>query len=146
MNRPFFGSDVFQELERLQNHLFGLRDGFPNSLRAARFGAFPAVNVGTTDDSIEIVAFLPGMNKDDIEVTIDKGLLTISGQRQRLETEAKKETRVYAQERFVGSFRRAIELPRGADPTRVGARYENGCLTISVGKKETSKPRAIAVA
>lgn len=55
------------------------------------------------------------------------------------------EVRLYAQERFVGTFRRVVELPQGADPDKVQARYSNGCLSISVGKREASKPRAIAV-
>jgi HSP20 family protein len=54
-------------------------------------------------------------------------------------------TRRYAQGRFGGAFRRVIELPQQADPDKVQARYVDGCLMISVGKRETSKPRAIAV-
>ena len=53
--------------------------------------------------------------------------------------------RTYAQERFTGTFRRVIELPQTADPDKVQARYENGCLTITIGKRESSKPRAISV-
>jgi HSP20 family molecular chaperone IbpA len=79
-------------------------------------------------------------------LTIDNGVLTISGERRRPERDASKEIRTYAQERFVGHFRRAVELPQGVDPTQASARYENGCLSISIGKHEASKPRAIAVA
>jgi HSP20 family protein len=145
MDRNFPGSDIFEELERLQQ-LFGLGGGLPASLRASRFGAFPSINVGTTDDTVEIFAFVPGLKKEDIEVTIDNGVLTISGERRRPERDTSQEIRTYAQERFVGHFRRAVELPQGADPTQASARYENGCLSISIGKHEASKPRAIAVA
>lgn len=55
------------------------------------------------------------------------------------------DTRVYADERFTGAFRRVIELPQDVDPDKVNARYVNGCLTISVGKSEASKPRQITV-
>jgi HSP20 family protein len=146
MNRYFPGSDVFQELERIQQQLFGSSDGLPANLRAARYGAFPSINVGTTDDSIEVVAFIPGMRKEEIEVTIDNGILSISGERHRPQRSSSNEIRAYAQERFAGSFRRTVELPRGADPLQAQARYEKGCLTISVGKQEASKPRAISVA
>jgi HSP20 family protein len=55
------------------------------------------------------------------------------------------DTRTYAQERFAGIFRRAIELPQNADPDKVQARYTNGCLSTTVGRRESSKPRAITV-
>jgi HSP20 family protein len=107
------------------------------------------VNIGTTDDSIEIVAFVPGLELAELDVSIDKGLLTISGERKAAQTGSDDKTRddprTYAQERFSGSFRRVIELPQNADPDRVQARYTNGCLSISVGKREASKPRAITV-
>jgi len=78
-------------------------------------------------------------------VSIDKGLLTISGERKPAQQDVGGDTRVYAQERFTGTFRRVIELPETADPDKVQARYENGCLSITVGKRESSKPRAIAI-
>ncbi|CAG9187728.1 hypothetical protein LMG23994_07174 [Cupriavidus pinatubonensis] len=77
--------------------------------------------------------------------TIDRGLLTISGERRSVWSNDMPESRRYAQERFVGAFRRVIELPEGADPDKVQARYANGCLSVSVGKREASKPRAITV-
>jgi HSP20 family protein len=55
------GIDLFGELDRLQQQMAGLFGGFPSSIRSGRFGAFPQVNIGTTDDSIEIVAFAPGI-------------------------------------------------------------------------------------
>jgi HSP20 family protein len=146
MIRYFPGSDIFQELERIQQQLFGPVEGLPASLRAARYGAFPPVNVGTTDDSVEIVAFIPGMKKEDVEVTIDNGVLSIKGQRSRPQRSSSSEIRAYAQERFTGSFQRSIELPRGVDPLQAQAHYEKGCLSISIGKQEASKPRAISVA
>ncbi|TCG02977.1 heat-shock protein Hsp20, partial [Paraburkholderia steynii] len=96
--------------------------------------------------SIEIVAFAPGVDPKNLDVSIDKGLLTISGERGTAQPEAAGEdTRTYAQERFFGAFRRVIELPQHADPDKVTAQYINGCLTVSIGKRETSKPRAITV-
>lgn len=78
-------------------------------------------------------------------MSIDKGLLTISGEREAAYHGCDPEARLYAQERFAGAFRRVIELPQGADPDKVQARYANGCLSIRVGKRESSKPRAIAI-
>lgn len=99
----------------------------------------------SSTNSTEIVAFAPGLQPDKFEVSIDKGLLTISGEREAAQAPDDPEFRVYAQERFTGTFRRVVELPQSADPDKVQARYANGCLSISIGKREASKPRAITV-
>ncbi|AOK31900.1 heat-shock protein Hsp20 [Burkholderia singularis] len=144
MSDLYSGTGLFRELDRLQRQMEGLFGPFPSSIRASRFGTFPAINIGATDDSIEIVAFVPGVDAAALDVSIDKGLLTISGERKPVQT-GEEETRAYAQERFTGTFRRVIELPQTADPDKVDARYENGCLSIRVGKRESSKPRAITI-
>ncbi|MDR6498295.1 Hsp20/alpha crystallin family protein [Burkholderia sp. DN3021] len=145
MSDLYFGTDLFSEFDRLQQQMAQLFGGFPSSIRAGRLGAFPQINIGATDESIEIVAFAPGVDAAALDVSIDKGLLTISGERKSTQPDTGSETRTYAQERFVGIFRRVIELPDTADPDKVQARYENGCLSISVGRRESSKPRAITV-
>lgn len=149
MSDLYFGTDLFNDFDRLQRQMMSLVGGFPSSIRASRFGTFPQINIGATDDSIEIVAFVPGVDASQLDVSIDKGLLTISGERKpvqtQTQTQASDEARVYAQERFTGSFRRVVELPQSADPDKVEARYENGCLIISVGKREASKPRVVTV-
>jgi HSP20 family protein len=145
MSDLYSGTDLFSEFDRLQRQMAGLFNTFPSSLRASRLGAFPAVNIGATDDSIEIVAFAPGIDAAGLDVSIDKGVLSISGERKPSGQDVSDETRVYAQERFTGAFRRVIELPQTADPDKVQARYENGCLMITVGRRESSKPRAISV-
>ncbi|KUZ94938.1 Hsp20/alpha crystallin family protein [Burkholderia ubonensis] len=145
MSDLYFGTDLLSEFDRLQQQMAQLFGGFPSSIRAGRLGAFPQINIGATDESIEIVAFAPGINATELDVSIDKGLLTISGERKSTQPDTGSDTRTYVQERFVGTFRRVIELPDTADPDKVQARYENGCLSISVGKRESSKPRAIAI-
>jgi HSP20 family protein len=149
MSDLFSGTDLFSEFDRLQRQMDSLFGGFPSSIRSGRFGAFPQINIGTTEDSIEIVAFAPGLKLADLDVSIDKGLLTISGERKPAQggndDRTRDDARTYAQERFAGSFRRVIELPQNADPDKVQARYINGCLSISVGKREATKPRVITV-
>lgn len=145
MNDLFSGTNLFNEIDRLPQQMASLFGNLPASLRASRFGAFPAVNIGSTDDSIEIIAFAPGLNPAQIDVSIDNGLLTISGERQRMRPDHADDTRTYTQERFAGTFRRIIELQQYADPDKVQARYANGCLHVSIGKLEASKPRAITV-
>src|SRR5690554_3312061 len=146
MSNSYFQSDLLSEFDRLHQQVASLFGGFPYSVRSDRYGAFPQLNVGSTDDTVEIVAFVPGVQADQLNVSIDKGVLTISGERAPAFGEDEgDESRRYRQERFTGAFRRIIELPAAADPDKVSARYVNGCLTISVGKAEASKPRAITV-
>lgn len=131
-------------IHRLRRQISSLLGGFPTSIRAGLLGAFPSVNIGITDDTIEIVAFAPDIHPAELEVAIDRGLLTISGERERAPA-PRDGLRTYTQERVFGSFRRVLELPQTADPDAVDARYSNGCLTVSVGKRDASKPRAIAI-
>lgn len=145
MSDVYFGTDLFSELDRLQRQMSSLFGGTPSSLRSSRSGTFPPINVGTTDESVEIVAFAPGLDPAKLDVTVDKGLLSIAGERTAEQSQPPEGARQYARERFTGTFRRVIELPQHADPNNVRARYVDGCLIITVGKREASKPRAITV-
>lgn len=138
------GSDLFREFDRLQRHMSTLAGGFPTSLRSSQ-SYFPPLNIGATDDAIEIVVFAPGLAASQFDVSIDKGVLTIAGERKRPEAATREETRSYARERFMGPFRRVIELPSNVNPDDVQAKYADGCLSIRIGKHESSKPRSIAV-
>lgn len=138
------GSDLFREFDRLQRQMSTLAGGFPASLRSNQ-SYFPPVNIGATDDAIEIVVFAPGFSPSQFELSIDKGLLTIAGERKRPEAAMGEGARSYARERFMGAFRRVIELPPNANPDDVQAKYTDGCLMIRVGKHESSKPRSITV-
>lgn len=135
------------DLERFQQQLERILPRFQSasSIRATSGGEFPAVNIGSTPDTIEIVAFAPGIDAKSVELSIDKGLLILVGVRSNSVPEGDGRISVYAQERFVGPFRRVISLPEDADPARVTANYRDGFLRISVGKRESSKPRRIEV-
>jgi HSP20 family molecular chaperone IbpA len=67
MSDPYSGTDLFGEFDRLQQQIAGLFGSLPSSVRSGRFGAFPQVNIGTTDDSIEIVAFASGINPAELD-------------------------------------------------------------------------------
>jgi HSP20 family protein len=145
MNDLYFGTDLFSEFDRIQRQLDELFGGIPSSIRSVRRGTFPQVDIGVTDDTVEIVAFAPGMNPAELDVSIDKGLLTISGERKPATPDGDSDRKVYAQERFAGTFKRVIELPQNANPDKVQARYVDGCLCVTVGKQESSKSRSITV-
>ena len=142
-----FPGDLFNEYDSLQRQveqLMGLRS-WPSSIRAADRGAFPAINMGTTADALEIYAFTPGIDRSQLEVSIDKGLLTIAGQRDTALPDETEKVNVYARERFVGAFKRVVSLPDDLDTARVDATYRDGILRISIPKAEASKPRRVEV-
>lgn len=142
-----FPGDLFAEFEGLQRQLdqvFGLRN-WPSSIRAAGRGAFPAINMGTTPEAVEIYAFAPGLDPAKIDVNVDKGLLTIAGERANDRPSPQEKLPVYADERFAGAFRRVVSLPEDADASRVEASYRNGVLKIAIPKREASKPKRVEV-
>ena len=145
--------DWFADFEQLQDRideLLGGRAGTSSIRAVGRAGAFPALNVGSSPDAIEIYAFAPGIDPKSIDVSVEKGLLAISGERQAQEDKAasgkaSEERTAYANERFTGRFHRVVALSEDADPARVEATYRNGVLKIVVPKRESSKPRQIQV-
>jgi HSP20 family protein len=142
-----YPGDVFADFDDLHRHLdrlLGTRNT-NSSIRAVQRGTFPAVNVGATAETVEIFAFAPGIDPSKLDVTIDKGLLTISGERKNRAPEAGAKVNVYARERAEGTFRRVVTLPEDADPDRVSASYRDGVLRIQVQKREASRPRRIEV-
>ena len=143
MYRTLFGRDVFAELDQLQRELQTAFDISPNIRGLAR-GGFPAVNVGSTARSVEIYAFAPGLDPVFIDVQLEKGVLTIAGERPPALPKDEKAT-VHIDERFSGRFRRVISLPDDVDSSGVTAQYRNGLLHVSVRRKEASQPRRIAV-
>lgn len=146
-----FPGSVFGEFERLRRELddvFG-SPAAPSNIRSVAPGAFPAINVGNTPSSVEIYAFAPGLDSSKIDVTIDRGVLTLSGERPSLlpspqEARERKLT-VYSRERVAGNFKRAISLPEDADPAHVNASYHDGVLHISVARRESAQPRRISI-
>lgn len=142
-----FPGDLFADFEGLQrqiDQLFGSRS-WPSSIRAAGRGAFPAINMGVSEDAVEIYAFAPGLDPAKVEVSVDKGLLTIAGERPAGLPQESEKVSIYANDRFAGAFRRVISLPEDVDPARVEATYSHGVLKIVVAKRETSKPRRVEI-
>lgn len=138
--RSLFPRDLFAEFERLQRELdqaFGLP-----SIRGVTRG-YPAMNVGTTPRSIEIYAFAPGIDPASIDVQIEQGVLTISGERKP--EPVPEGATVHIDERFAGRFRRVVSLPDDVDPNAVSATYRDGVLHVSVARREAAQPRRITI-
>jgi HSP20 family protein len=142
MYRSLFPRDVFAELDRLQREMQQAFDLSP-SIRGVARGGFPAMNVGSTSKSVEIYAFAPGIDPASLDVQIEKGVLTIAGERHVEEMPEK--AVMHIDERFAGRFRRVATLPDDIDPNAVEARYRNGMLHISIARKEAAQPRRITV-
>ena len=143
MFRP--SADLFAELNRMQSLLDQAFPAGGSSIRSGARAGFPVLNVGTTPTAIEIQALAPGLDLDKLEITVDRGLLVIAGERKSALPPAAERTSVYANERFTGPFRRVVSLPEEADASRVDATYRDGLLRISVAKRESSLPRRIEV-
>jgi HSP20 family protein len=142
-----FPNDLFSEFERMQremDRLFGTWS-LPTSIRAVARGAFPAVNIGTSPKSVEVYAFAPGIDPAKLEVSVDRGLLTISGERTSDLPEESDKVSVYADERFAGSFKRVVSLPEDVDPAGIEARYRDGVLRVSIPRRESALPKRIEV-
>lgn len=143
-----FPGSLFGEFDRLRRELDDVF-GRPSSIRSAAPGAFPAINIGQTPGSFEVWAFAPGLDASKIDVTIDRGVLTLAGERaSALPSEQQARERkltVYSQERPYGSFKRAISLPDDVDPTRVDASYRDGVLQVRIARRESAQPRRITV-
>jgi len=138
--------DPFREFAAMQdrmNRLFGnvyLRD----EDTALRGSWVPAVDIYETENHDLVVrAELPGLNREDIEVSVENSTLVLKGDK-KLDTEVKEENyrRV---ERSYGSFHRSFTLPNTVDAGRISAEFKNGVLTVKLPFREEARPRTITV-
>ena len=145
MYQSLFPRDVFAELERLQREMREAFDLSPN-IRGLGRGGFPALNVGGTPQSVEIFAFAPGLDPATVTVDLDRGVLTIAGERpSNLPAEKDDKATVHIGERFSGRFRRGFGLSDDIDPEGVSASYRDGLLHITAKRRDSAQPRRIRV-
>jgi HSP20 family protein len=144
MELSFFPRDVLSELDRLQRQV-QQASAFSPSIRGFARGGFPAVNVGSTAESVEVYAFAPGLEPASIEVNLERGVLSLSGERRIEPPPGDAKATVHIKERFAGRFHRVITLSDDLEPDGVDAKYRDGVLQISLKRSDASKPRRIAV-
>lgn len=138
---PSFGrlSDLRDEIDRLFESPLTELTRTSNLLS----GWTPALDVYEDKDNYTVKAELPGMKKEEIEVSLHEGSLSISGERK---SESKHEdAEVYRAERFFGRFQRTVSLPSAVAADKVKAAYKDGVLTITLPKTEEAKPKHIDV-
>ncbi len=144
MYRSMFPRDIFAEMDRLQREIQQAFDMEP-SIRGIGRGGFPALNVGSTPQSVELYAFIPGLDPEKIEVNLERGVLTIAGERNDNLSSKETKATVHINERFAGRFKRVLSLPEDVNPDSVSAQYRDGVLHISVKRNEAMQPRRISV-
>jgi HSP20 family protein len=144
LHRSLFSRDIFSEMDRLQRELQQAFEVGP-SIRGIGRGGFPALNIGSTPQSVELYAFVPGLDPASIEVNLERGVLTIAGERVDGLSSQEQKANVHINERFAGKFRRVVSLPDDVNPDGVSAKYREGVLHISVKRREEVQPRRISV-
>lgn len=140
--------DPFRELHSMHNRLANFfdrpslrRDDKTEWIGESEWS--PMVDVSEDDQRYTVKVELPEMKREDIKVSLENGVLSISGERKfEKEENGKKYHRV---ERAYGSFVRSFMLPDDADAAQVDAQYRDGVLAVNIGKSEQAKPRAIDV-
>jgi len=133
-----------QEMDQLFNQWFNLptlwsRNGLESATRE-----FPlALDVMETENDYTVKASIPGLNPDDVEVTLTNNVLTIRGEVKR--EEELEHRQIHLQERLYGHFVRSLTFPAPVQDDQIQASYENGVLTLHVPKSEQAKPKRITV-
>jgi len=138
--------DFFREMSDQMNRLMSGRLDtllLPEETGFAENDWLPAVDIKEEADKFLVRADLPGVDAKDIDVSLENGVLAISGKR---ESEVKDEKDGYRRvERMYGEFHRHFTLPDSADPEKVSAKCDKGVLEVTIGKSEARKPKRISV-
>jgi HSP20 family protein len=143
---PAIASWPFNRLSNLRDEIDRLFEAPLSELSLASqvfSGWTPPLDMYENDENIIVKAELPGMKKEDVEISLHDGSLSISGER-KSESEHN-EAEVFRTERFVGRFQRTVSLPAPVAADKVKAQYREGVLTITLPKTEEAKPRRIDV-
>lgn len=135
--RMLYGADPFRGMRRLQNELNRMAER-----GTARAPEFPAVNAYANPDGVVITAELPGVKSEDLDVSVHRDAVTLSGERQ---TDTQESKGYHRRERRQGRFVRTLSLPFMVDPKGVEAAINNGVLRLELPRAEEDKPRRIKV-
>ncbi len=130
--------DVQREMDRVLDTVWGRTPTEPSNW------VIPA-DVVESENEIRCTLELPGLEPEDIDVTVENNVLTVSGEKKRARTQGDETGGTVHQERRYGRFDRSFILPRNVDAAHVDADYENGVLTIVLPRTEESKPRRIQI-
>lgn len=137
--------DPAREVDTLQSEVNRLFDTFfggrPGTAAARRW--VPAMDLTETDDHLVLRADLPGLDRDDVNIEVKDGMLTVSGER-KAEHEDREEG-YYRVERAYGSFSRSLSLPQEVDAEQIAATFDKGVLEVRIPKPEERKPHRVEI-
>lgn len=133
---PLFAGDLLEEFPDRLRSMFG------NGLeRAQPVGWIPAMEIEDTKDALFVTAELPGIDPGHVDVSVDDGVLTISGEKRDEHKEGKEDSEYYLFERRFGSFRRAFTLSDKVDVDKISASFDKGVLKVTLPKTEKTKSK-----
>lgn len=140
---------VWNPLREMEEMFGRYAEATGRSLKADDIGAgfadwSPTVDIEENDESFLIRADIPGVNKEDIDVRLENGVLSITGERSE-EKEVGEGTRLHRTERYCGTFSRRFTLPASIKASKVDASYRDGVLSLMIPKAEEAKPKAIDI-
>ena len=140
--------DPLSEMNRVFDDMFGRLMRRPGGQQGAQLEGVtewaPAIDVVTKDGDLVVRAELPGVKQEDVDITLQNNVLTISGERKAEQEEER--GGYFVRERRYGSFSRSLTLPEGLDESKVHARYDNGVLEVTVeGAAAVQEPKRIQI-
>lgn len=141
--------EPMRELTRLRDEMDRIFESWPRFFgrtfgeEGLRGAWMPAVDIREGKDAIVVTAELPGIDAEDVDVSVQENVLTIRGERRREET--REDETLHRVEREYGVFERSFSLPRSADPNKIQANYRDGVLSLTVPKREEAKPKTLKI-
>jgi len=135
--------DLLYNLERRMGRVFNEPLFFESPEVTAATAWTPVVDIFEEADRLRIVAEIPGVKPEDVQIAVEGNTLTISGTKEQVAEE--KAERVYRYERSYGTFERSFTLPATVDADQIKASYDNGVLHLMLPKVEKARPRLVKV-
>ncbi len=133
---------VQDEMNRMFDRFLS-REGWEDDESLSKANWYPSVDVSENKDEFVITAELPGMKKDDVQITFANNVLKIEGERNK--EEEKQDTNYHRVERSYGKFVRSFQVPSQIQGDKIGADFKNGILTIHLPKAEAAKPKEVEI-
>ncbi|OGU75886.1 MAG: heat-shock protein Hsp20 [Ignavibacteria bacterium RBG_16_34_14] len=126
--------EPLRELENWNERIHRFFNDFPS----ADFNYFPHIDISDDEKNIYVEAEIPGVKKEDMKITLQDNILTITGEKKK-EKEEEDKKNFFRSERVYGSFTRSFTLPEDIDPDSVDAKFDNGILNITIAKSHPKK-------
>ncbi|MGB7116701.1 MAG: Hsp20/alpha crystallin family protein [Anaerolineales bacterium] len=142
MYRRYRVPSVWRELNQIQRDMNRVFEGY-SPVRTRIAPSYPALNIWSNEEGLVVNAEVPGIDVEDIDISVVGETLTLSGARKSEDLE--EGARYHRQERGSGKFNRSVELPFPVDIDIVEATFKNGVLQISLPRSEADKPKKIVV-